>query len=153
MIILGDGLDNQLLRQRSATGLARLGVPSLVAFEDLQRAVREMRALIYPVVLDPVRSILRGNESHPIQDALLGATTVRRRSAALAEASGGTMFTADSAEDLDDVYERVALELRSVYTLAYRPLDQQFDGKWRRVRVRTKRKGIEVRTRPGYYAY
>lgn len=82
-----------------------------------------------------------------------GARTVRRRSAELAQASGGTVFTADSAEDLDGVYERVARELRSVYTLAYRPLDQDFDGKWRRVRVRTKRRGIDVRTRPGYYAY
>lgn len=60
MIILSDGLDNQLQHQLSATGLVKLGVPSLVAFEDLRRAVREMRALIYPVVLDPVRSILGG---------------------------------------------------------------------------------------------
>lgn len=154
MIVLSDGLDNELYYQRSATGLGlKLGVPSLVAFEDLRRAVREMSALIYPVVLDPVRSVLRGNESHPIQGALRAATTVRRRSAAFAEASGGTLFTADSAEDLDGVYEHVARELRSVYTLAYRPLDQQFDGNWRRVRVRTTRKGIVVRTRPGYYAY
>src|SRR5690606_25734093 len=100
-----------------------------------------------------VRSVLRGDESQVLENALRGARTVRQRSAALAEASGGTVFGADSAEDLDYVYERVARELRSVYTLSYRPLDQQFDGKWRRVRVRMKKKGIEVRTRPGYYAY
>ncbi len=156
MIVLSDGLDNEIYghvgppaywRQPSVTGR-----PSLVRFEDLQRAVREMRALIYPVVLDPLRSVLRGDDQR-LEDGQRWARTVRQRSAALAEASGGTVFEADSAEDLDEVYERVARELRSVYTLAYRPSDQDFDGKWRRVRVRTKRKGIAVRTRPGYYAY
>lgn len=162
MIVLSDGLDNEIYAhkvtaasssQPSVTGRRQgAGAPSLVAFEDLQRAVREMRALIYPVVLDPVRSVLRGDAQRSA-DALRWATTVRQRSMALADASGGTLFKADSAEHLDEVYERVARELRSVYTLAYRPLDQEFDGKWRRVRVWTKHKGIAVRTRPGYYAY
>ena len=157
MIVLSDGLDNEIYghvgppaywRQPSV----RSGAPSVVTFEDLQRAVREMRALIYPVVLDPLRSVLREDDQR-LEDAQRWARTVRQRSAALAEGSGGTVFEADSAEDLDDVYARVAQELRSVYTLAYRPSDQDFDGKWRRVRVRTKNKGIAVRTRPGYYAY
>lgn len=136
-----------------------------------------MRVLIYPVVLDPVQSVLRADEQqlaearrsaaelgqllarNPAGDArrtaaaVRWAATIRQRSMSLAAASGGTVFAADSAADLDGVYERVARELRSVYTLAYRPLDQQFDGKWRRVRVRTKQKGIDVRARPGYYAY
>jgi VWFA-related protein len=179
MIILSDGLDNELYyNQPSAAGLGlSIGVPSLVTFEDLQRAVREMRVLIYPVALDPVQSVLRADEQqlaearrtaaklgkilarNPAGDAqrtaaaMRWATTIRQRSMSLAAVSGGTVFTADSAEDLDDVYERVARELRSVYTLSYRPLDQQFDGKWRRVRVRANRKGIDVRARPGYYAH
>jgi VWFA-related protein len=128
------------------------GAPSFVTVEDLQRAVREMRALIYPVVLDPLRSVLREDDQR-LKDGQRWARMVRQRSAALAEDSGGTVFEADSAEDLDEVYDRVARELRSVYTLAYRPSDQDFDGKWWRVRVRTRRKAIAVRTRPGYYAY
>ena len=159
MIVLSDGLDNEIYNHMAMAAYSRqpsvtqgAGAPSLVTFEDLQRAVREMRALIYPVLLDPARSVLRGDEQQ-LGDAQRWARIVRQRSAALAEASGGTLFTADSAEDLDEVYERVARELRSVYTLPYRPSDQEFDGKWRRVRVRTKQKGIAVRTRPGYYAY
>ena len=162
VIVLSDGLDNEIyshvgpeeyFRKPSVTG-RRLGsgAPSFVTFEDLQRAVREMRALIYPVVLDPLRSALRADKQR-LEDIQRWARMARQRSTALAEASGGTVFEAGSAEDLDEVYEQVARELRSVYTLAYRPSDQDFDGKWRRVRVRTKRKGIEVRTRPGYNAY
>jgi len=162
MIVLSDGLDNEIYAhvgtpgcwsQPSATArLQGSGAPSVVTFDDLQRAVREMRALIYPVVLDPLRSVLRGDDP-PLEDAQRWARMVRQRSTALAKASGGTVFEADSAEDLHEVYERVARELRSVYTLAYRPSDQDFNGKWRRVRVRTKQKGIAVRTRPGYYAH
>jgi Ca-activated chloride channel family protein len=46
----------------------------------------------------------------------------------------------------------VAEELRAVYTVAYYPKNQNFDGKWRSVEVRVKRPGAKVRARPGYYA-
>jgi len=163
IIVLSDGLDNEIYSQTAAQDpywnqppvtRRRLGsgAPSAVTFEDLRRAVQEMRALLYPVLLDPLRSGLRGKEPR-LDDVRLWARTVRRRSSELAESGGGALFEADSAADLDEVYEQVARELRSVYTLAYRPSDQDFNGKWRRVRVRSKQKGIAVRTRPGYYAY
>lgn len=162
MIVLSDGLDNEIHGHDGTSEWGKMppatrrrqagGAPSLVTFEELQAAAREMRTLIYPVLLDPVQSVLR-MEGQSLATAKHWATAVRMRSMALADASGGTLFAADSAEDLDEVYEQVARELRSVYTLAYRPSDQDFDGKWRRVRVRTKRKGVAVRTRPGYYAY
>src|SRR5690606_5834706 len=77
MIILSDGLDNELYRQVSVTGAdIVLGSPSRVAFDDLQRAVREMRALIYPVVLDPTRSILRGDKLQTAEGAARGAMAV-----------------------------------------------------------------------------
>jgi Ca-activated chloride channel family protein len=70
----------------------------------------------------------------------------------LAAASGGRLFSARSVEDLDPVYAQVAMELRSVYTLAYYPKNQNFDGRWRRVQVRVKSPGVRVRTRAGYFA-
>ena len=162
MIVLSDGLDNEIYGHRdtsqwasqSSTTRTRQGggAPSMVLFDDIRRAAREMRALIYPIVLDPAPSFVRVNPEF-LEEARRWAGTVHQRSTALAEESGGTLFEADSLEDLDEVYEQVARELRSVYRLAYRPRDQEFDGKWRRVRLRTNRKGVEVRTRPGYYAY
>jgi len=70
----------------------------------------------------------------------------------LAAASGGRLFSARSIGDLEPVYAQVAEELRSVYTLAYYPKNQNFDGRWRRVEVRVKGLGTRVRTRAGYYA-
>ena len=47
---------------------------------------------------------------------------------------------------------QVTEELRSVYTLAYYPRNQTFEGQWRKVEVRVKRPGVVVRTRDGYLA-
>ena len=54
--------------------------------------------------------------------------------------------------DVEPVYAQVAEELRAVYTVAYYPKNQNFDGKWRRVEVRVKRPGAKIRARAGYYA-
>jgi VWFA-related protein len=70
----------------------------------------------------------------------------------LADASGGRLFPARSVSDLEPVYAQVADELRAVYSLAYYPKNQNFDGKWRRIQVRVKQTGVVPRTRNGYYA-
>ena len=111
-----------------------------------------MHALIYPVVLDPVAAIARTNPTM-IDKAVKWGSTVNQQAEALAAATGGRVFHAQSLEDLDGVYEQVARELRSVYTLSYRPTNQDFDGEWRRVRVTTSKPGTVLRTRPGYYGY
>ena len=73
----------------------------------------------------------------------------------LAEATGGRIFRAASVRDLDAVYGQVTEELRSVYTLAYYPSNQTFDGEWRRIRVTAEppTANLRVRTRPGYYGW
>ena len=71
----------------------------------------------------------------------------------LAERTGGRLFRANSIRDLDAVYEQVAEELRSIYTLGYYPSNQEFDGEWRRIRVNLKGHDARVRTRPGYYGW
>ena len=63
------------------------------------------------------------------------------------------MFPARSIRALDPVYEQVAEELRSVYTIGYYPKNQDFEGSWRNVEVRVSRANARVHTRPGYYAW
>ena len=55
-------------------------------------------------------------------------------------------------EDQLDPFREVTEELRSVYTLAYYPKNQEFDGAWRPVEVRVNKPGVTVRTRQGYAA-
>jgi len=76
----------------------------------------------------------------------------RRRMQQLADTSGGRLFTAGPTFSMEPVYPLVAEELRHVYTVAYYPRNQDFDGRWRRVLVRVKRPGVTFRTREGYYA-
>jgi Ca-activated chloride channel family protein len=71
----------------------------------------------------------------------------------LAEETGGRSFFPGKAEDLEGVYQQIADELRSQYYLSYSPSNENWDGKWRKIRLETpKRKELEVRTRRGYYA-
>ncbi len=71
----------------------------------------------------------------------------------LAEETGGRAFFPGKAEDLEGVYQQIAEELRSQYYLTYSPSNENWDGKWRKIKLNTpQRKELEVRTRRGYYA-
>src|SRR5262249_20284588 len=69
----------------------------------------------------------------------------------LAETSGGRFYHANRIEDLKGVFEQVAGELRSVYSVAYNPKNINFDGQFRRIKVQVNRPDVVTRTRPGYY--
>jgi VWFA-related protein len=69
----------------------------------------------------------------------------------LCELTGGTAFFPYSAERLDEAFDQINLELRSQYTLTYRPRDLVPDGRFRRIEVRlVGGKGHQVRHRKGY---
>ena len=134
LIVISDGIDNDLYGQLT---------PSKLSFQRLERAAREMNALIYPVLLDPAE----GQSKTP-----RWARKARRRMERLAAATGGRLFPAASLDDLEPVYRQVAAELRSVYSLAYYPRDQDFDGEWRDVAVKSKQPGARLRFRNGYFS-
>jgi Ca-activated chloride channel family protein len=74
----------------------------------------------------------------------------------LTSVSGGKSFYPQSDVEMDEIFERIALELRHQYSIGYTPKDFQPDGKWRKVKVRVKPpRGLPrltVRSRDGYYA-
>jgi VWFA-related protein len=133
LIVISDGVDNRVY----GTGTA-----SEVPFKDLRRAAEAMEALIYPIFLDQFTAVPPPG----------WAKKAKENMQELADVTGGRLFVASSVRDLDPVYPQVAEELRSVYTLAYYPSNQEFDGSWRNVEVRVKRPGARVRTRSGYFA-
>lgn len=133
LIVISDGVDNQVY----GTGAA-----SESPFRRLRQAADGLNMLLYPIVLDPFTTAPAPGWSKK----------AKANMQALADATGGRLFVAQSIRDLDPVYPQVAEELRSVYTVAYYPADQEFDGAWRNVEVRVKRRGARVRTRSGYYA-
>ncbi|HNV02428.1 MAG TPA: VWA domain-containing protein [Vicinamibacterales bacterium] len=56
------------------------------------------------------------------------------------------------SNDIDSGLKRVAADLSSYYLLGYTSTNSKFDGKYRAIRVRVTRPGIEVRARRGYLA-
>lgn len=70
-----------------------------------------------------------------------------------ANETGGLAFFPFKADDLTQDFENIANELRSQYSLLYRPEPLKADGLYHPVQVRVKdNKGLVVRVRKGYYA-
>lgn len=73
----------------------------------------------------------------------------------LAEMTGGHSYRG-SVDDLEEICEKVALELKSQYVLGYESSNTNRDGKFRKIRVRTipppGLPKLNVRTREGYYS-
>jgi Ca-activated chloride channel homolog len=71
----------------------------------------------------------------------------------LAEETGGRAYFPSKVEELEGVYTEIAQELKSQYYLTYEPTNNVWDGRWRRIKLEgVSGKGLEIRTRSGYYA-
>jgi len=71
----------------------------------------------------------------------------------LSRETGGQVYFPNSLSELDSVYDRIAEELRTLYSLGYVSSNQRRDGKWRRIVVRVpERPDLQLRYKLGYYA-
>jgi VWFA-related protein len=70
----------------------------------------------------------------------------------LADETGGRAFFPKGLEELEGTYERIADELGSVYYITYEPTNPNWDGRWRTIKLTAPGKGLDLRTRSGYYA-
>ena len=70
----------------------------------------------------------------------------------LADRSGGQVYRADTLATLPQAFAAIAAELRTQYMLGYYPTNKNLDGSYRKIQVKTTRKDIAVRARPGYRA-
>jgi VWFA-related protein len=72
----------------------------------------------------------------------------------LADGSGGVGFFPQSLDEVDLITRTVAHDIRSQYTLAYKPHNQNAKPEFQSVRVEARAPGhgrLTVRTRSGYY--
>jgi Ca-activated chloride channel homolog len=74
----------------------------------------------------------------------------------IAQASGGLAFFPENVDDVHNICEQVARDIRNQYTLAYYPSNTRRDGTYRSVQVEVipprGRGKLVARTRNGYYA-
>ena len=74
----------------------------------------------------------------------------------IAEQTGGRALAATNLRDLPGIAERIGIELRNQYVLAYSPMNPTRDGKYRKVEVKIQQPkalpALKAHWRLGYYA-
>jgi Ca-activated chloride channel family protein len=115
--------------------------------EDVIARSRALDVPIYAVSVvspldDPGSERFAGKERPA--SAVAGAEVLQR----YAEHSGGAAFVVSDFGGLRTASSRIAYELKHQYRLGYDP--PEGPPRFRRVEVRTTRKGVQVRTRSGY---
>ncbi len=71
----------------------------------------------------------------------------------IARATGGEAYYFSQVDDVGEFTLTIARDIRSQYTLAYRPIRQDLDGSFRKIKVVADFwDRVQTRTRTGYYA-
>jgi Ca-activated chloride channel homolog len=90
-----------------------------------------------------------------MSDLQIGGSAGRQGAPSLkgfAEKTGGRFVATPGGQALRDAFSGIANELGQQYTIAYRPVNKNRDGKWRTLEVKVNREDLTVRTRKGYRA-
>ena len=69
----------------------------------------------------------------------------------IAQDTGGRAFY--NANNLSAAVARGVADGTSYYTIGYYPLNKDWDGKFRKIAIKTERRGVRLRYRTGYYAF
>jgi Ca-activated chloride channel family protein len=128
LLVISDGQDNS----------------SRYTFSELRRVLKESDVLIYAIgITDGGDQTSFGVAGQAILDELAGV-------------SGGRAFFPDTAAEMNEIFERIAIELRNQYSIGYKPKNFVNNGKWHKLKVKvTPPRGLPrlfVRTKEGYYA-
>jgi Ca-activated chloride channel family protein len=73
----------------------------------------------------------------------------------LSEMTGGRAFFPDSVYELEDICQKIGVELKNQYVIGYDSTNETSDGKWRKLRVKVNPPrgvgALNVRAKAGYY--
>ena len=151
-----------------AKGMTTLNDAIVEAAQALAQRPEKRKAII--VLSDGADTSSKASSAKAIESALeVGASIYavdmssieiagsnRRQSAGslkeFAEKTGGRFITTPGGPELRDAFKGIAEELGQQYTLSYRPLNRERDGKWRALEVRVSKPEMQVRARKGYRA-
>jgi Ca-activated chloride channel homolog len=90
------------------------------------------------------------------EESKRSAKKAKRALEQIAQASGGLAYFPENVDDVHNICEQVAHDIRNQYTLAYYPTNTKRDGTYRSVQVEVVpprgRGKLVARTRNGYYA-
>jgi Ca-activated chloride channel family protein len=106
---------------------------------------------------EAVRRLQEENGPSVYAIGLLGEEKARRARRALetiAQRTGGIAFLPRTTDEVDEISRTVAHDIRSQYTIGYKPTTPKSAGGYRTIHVEARAKGygkLTVRTRSGYY--
>jgi VWFA-related protein len=144
IVVLTDGEDESMFGQE----------PTGFSFEQLLDRAAESDVTVYPIYFaatDAARHlnlVFGGPQFNRPNDR---RTQARKQLQAVADQTGGDVVNAQTEGDLAAAYARVAMELHTLYSLAYSPDKLKHDGSFRKVSVSVSREGALAKTRKGYY--
>jgi Ca-activated chloride channel family protein len=127
LLLISDGQDND----------------SRYTLSDVRRLLKESDIVVYSVgIVDGTGSTLDMSGQAILDE--------------LSSLSGGKAFFPRTSAEMDEIFERIALELRHQYSIGYRPTNFTGDGKWHKIKVKVKEpRGLPrlfPRAKDGYYA-
>jgi Ca-activated chloride channel family protein len=111
------------------------------SLDEALQAVQQSDTTIYCI---STNSILKNSS----RDADRGNKTLRR----LAEETGGRVIIPAKTDELAAAFKKIDEELRSQYTLAYRPSQPGQDGAFHTIRIETNDRDLRIQARNGYFA-
>ena len=79
---------------------------------------------------------------------------VKKKIEEIAENTGGKVYFPEKIQELEDVFQQIALELRNQYRLAYITHNPLKNGSWRTITVqvrKSKQQKLSVRAKKGYF--
>jgi VWFA-related protein len=159
IVVLTDGIDTRMSNsdraaaagaQTNDTAIASIKPEASGPLNAVLNAADRQGVTIYPLSL-PSGDPKKIADPNPQQMAVY--TSARSRMQRLADRTGGRLNELRRLEDLGFLYAEVAADLRSLYTITYRPSsDRPRSAGWRAIRVEVAQPELVARTRPGYFA-
>jgi len=117
---------------------------SKVKIDDAIEAAQKADAVIYSI--DYSDSAFYGFGGFSMTGG--GYSALKRMS----DETGGHVWEVDRRHPLDEVFKELQDEMRSQYSIGYTPINDQKDGSYRKLDIRTTDKTLKVQARKGYYA-
>ena len=130
-------LDTRRVGQHAAgSEAAAFRESHVVEIRELEARLASAQVAVYPV---DARGL-----------TLSAAIDSRETMLDIARETGGRAYV--NQNEIKDGVERAFQDSAASYTLGYYPENKKYDGKYRQIKVKVKRNGVEVQNRRGYYA-
>jgi len=114
---------------------------SLIAYEDVLESAKRSEVAVYAIGL-------RSKANSPTREFNEAEFVLK----SLSQETGGRSFFVEDVTELPAVYQRIADELATQYSIGYTSKNLKQDGAWRTIVVRVDRPKTAARTKLGYFA-